>query len=413
MTLEMALASPAYGLPEDVLDPADPYARREQTFPRLTDEQVARVVRFGTVEAVPAGRVLSSAASAGWTSSSSSKGRSRSTSTPPAGRGWCTGMPTTSSPASSTSSTNRQSLVGARMVRVGRVARVRRPQFRRMLAAEPDIAEVILRAFILRRVGLIEHEQGGAVLIGARPSADALRLERFMDRNGYPLRALDADAPAAREIMAAHGLDAAALPVVVLPQVGVLRNPSTAALAAALGLIEALDADEVFDLTVVGAAPPAWLPPSPAPRRGSTPSSSRPRRPAARPGPARRRRPAHRHRDRAPRGRALPGAGDLAQPPHRRRGDAGGGQHRPDARRGAQRRMAARLRRSRRQRLRPLRPRRRLRRRLGPTTSAFETSRPGVFAVGDVRAGSIKRVASAVGEGSIVIPAIHRILAGA
>jgi thioredoxin reductase (NADPH) len=38
-----------------------------------------------------------------------------------------------------------------------------------------------------------------------------------------------------------------------------------------------------------------------------------------------------------------------------------------------------------------------------PATSPFATSRPGIFAVGDVRAGSVKRVASAVGEGSVVI----------
>jgi len=41
----------------------------------------------------------------------------------------------------------------------------------------------------------------------------------------------------------------------------------------------------------------------------------------------------------------------------------------------------------------------------------LETSRPGVFAVGDVRAGNIKRVASAVGEGSIAIASIHKVLA--
>jgi thioredoxin reductase (NADPH) len=40
----------------------------------------------------------------------------------------------------------------------------------------------------------------------------------------------------------------------------------------------------------------------------------------------------------------------------------------------------------------------------------LETSVPGVFAVGDVRAGSIKRVASAVGEGSIAISFVHRVL---
>ena len=40
----------------------------------------------------------------------------------------------------------------------------------------------------------------------------------------------------------------------------------------------------------------------------------------------------------------------------------------------------------------------------------FETSAPGIFAVGDVRAGSVKRVASSVGEGSVVVQAIHRFL---
>src|SRR6185369_1118876 len=41
----------------------------------------------------------------------------------------------------------------------------------------------------------------------------------------------------------------------------------------------------------------------------------------------------------------------------------------------------------------------------------FETSLPRVFAVGDVRSGSVKRVASAVGEGSVVIQLIHKVLA--
>jgi thioredoxin reductase (NADPH) len=43
---------------------------------------------------------------------------------------------------------------------------------------------------------------------------------------------------------------------------------------------------------------------------------------------------------------------------------------------------------------------------------ALETSMPAVLAVGDVRHGSLKRVASAVGEGSTAIPLLHRLLAG-
>ena len=43
----------------------------------------------------------------------------------------------------------------------------------------------------------------------------------------------------------------------------------------------------------------------------------------------------------------------------------------------------------------------------------LETSRPGVFAIGDVRAGSTKRVAAAVGEGAAVVAQIHTVLAAA
>ncbi len=42
--------------------------------------------------------------------------------------------------------------------------------------------------------------------------------------------------------------------------------------------------------------------------------------------------------------------------------------------------------------------------------SPYTTSRPGVYAVGDVRSGSVKRVASGVGEGSVVVQAVHRFL---
>ena len=41
----------------------------------------------------------------------------------------------------------------------------------------------------------------------------------------------------------------------------------------------------------------------------------------------------------------------------------------------------------------------------------FETSQPGVFAVGDVRANSVKRVAAAVGEGSVCVQLVHKVLA--
>ena len=49
----------------------------------------------------------------------------------------------------------------------------------------------------------------------------------------------------------------------------------------------------------------------------------------------------------------------------------------------------------------------------GRRPHVLETSKPGIFAVGDVRAGSVKRVASAVGEGSVVVSSVHQVLAEA
>ena len=70
---------------------------------------------------------------------------------------------------------------------------MQRADFRRLVIAEPDIGEIVMRAFILRRVGLIRHAQGGVVLIGPAHGADTLRLQRFLTRNGYPHRLLDTE----------------------------------------------------------------------------------------------------------------------------------------------------------------------------------------------------------------------------
>jgi thioredoxin reductase (NADPH) len=48
---------------------------------------------------------------------------------------------------------------------------------------------------------------------------------------------------------------------------------------------------------------------------------------------------------------------------------------------------------------------------LGRSPYLLETSLPGVFAVGDVRSGSMKRVAAAVGEGSMAVQFVHKVLA--
>jgi thioredoxin reductase (NADPH) len=151
---------------------------------------------------------------------------------------------------------DRQILVSGRTGQESRVIRVKRADFRRLVTGEPDIGEIIMRAFILRRVGLIRHAQGGVVLIGPGHGGDTLRLQRFLTRNGYPHRLLDTDLdPDAGGFLECFELTPDLLPVVIAPGERVLRNPSNAALADDLGLTETIDPGHAYDVAVVGAGP--------------------------------------------------------------------------------------------------------------------------------------------------------------
>ncbi|MDB5367019.1 MAG: Thioredoxin reductase [Rhodospirillales bacterium] len=151
---------------------------------------------------------------------------------------------------------NREVLVSGRTGTDSRVVRVKRADFRRLVTGEPDIGEIIMRAFILRRVGLIRHGQGGVVLIGPGHGGEMLRLKRFLTRNGYPHRLLDTEVdPDADGFLDCFRLTADQLPVVITPDHRVLRNPATSALADALGLTEEIDPSRVYDVAVVGAGP--------------------------------------------------------------------------------------------------------------------------------------------------------------
>src|SRR5436189_394800 len=113
-----------------------------------------------------------------------------------------------------------------------------------------------MRAFILRRVGLIRHVHGGVVVIGPAHTADTLRLIQFLSRNAYPHRLVDTEHDAGGDgFLDCFSLAAADLPVVIAPGHRVLRNPSLAQMADDLGLTGAFDDAKVFDLAVVGAGP--------------------------------------------------------------------------------------------------------------------------------------------------------------
>jgi thioredoxin reductase (NADPH) len=239
-----------------VVNPADPYLRRQQTFPVLTVEQVERAAAFGVVQAVPRGTVLFDRGDRKVDFFIVLEGTIEIYGPSPAGPTAVTTLGPHQFTGELDLFNERENLVGSRMAATGRVVRMRRAQFHRLLAAEPEIAETIMRAFILRRVGILEHEQAASTLIGSPTSGDTLRIDRFLHRNGYPVRLLDPDqSAAARDLLAAHGLPADDQPVVITAYGQVLKNPSNRELAVAVGLLEQLDPDALFDVAVVGAGP--------------------------------------------------------------------------------------------------------------------------------------------------------------
>lgn len=129
-------------------------------------------------------------------------------------------------------------------------------QLRALLVAEADMGERIMRALILRRVGLLERAAGGPVVVGRCEDADVLRLEGFLTRNGHPHRRLDPDEDAdAQALIARFGVSEEQLPIVLCPDGSLLRNPPEAKLARCLGLVAPMDPHRLYDVAVVGAGP--------------------------------------------------------------------------------------------------------------------------------------------------------------
>ncbi|MEO8153892.1 MAG: FAD-dependent oxidoreductase [Rhizobacter sp.] len=128
-------------------------------------------------------------------------------------------------------------------------------QLRALIIAEADLGERLVRALILRRVALIESGASGPVLLGQPQSANLLRLQNFLRRNGQPYHVVDAAQDAGAAALVEQYGAAASEPLVVCPDGSVLVNPSENALARCIGMVDTLEHTELFDVAVVGAGP--------------------------------------------------------------------------------------------------------------------------------------------------------------
>jgi thioredoxin reductase (NADPH) len=129
-------------------------------------------------------------------------------------------------------------------------------RLRDLIVREANLGERIMRALILRRVGLLESGVSGPIIIGRADHPDVLRLQNFLARNGQPHRFLDSNSdPCATTLIERFHVDAHHLPIVLCPNGKLLRNPSDTELARCIGLMRPIDATKLYHVAIVGAGP--------------------------------------------------------------------------------------------------------------------------------------------------------------
>ena len=127
---------------------------------------------------------------------------------------------------------------------------------RALVVGSAEVGEIVMRAFILRRVGLLQEGGVGSLLIGRPGTPDLLRLAGFLSRNAYPYTVLDAISDeAGRAAVERFGVLPDELPLMICPNGAFLKRPTDAEAGMCLGITPELDPNTVYDVAVVGAGP--------------------------------------------------------------------------------------------------------------------------------------------------------------
>ena len=155
-----------------------------------------------------------------------------------------------------TTITGRLSLVRGRVTEAGEFLQMSNGDLKTLVARDAELSEIFMRAFILRRVALINRGFGNVILLGSRHSAQTLRLREFLTRNGHPHTFVDLDTDTSyQDLLDQFHVTLEEIPVVICNNRTVLRSPSIQELARCLGLNAHITASEIKDLVIVGAGP--------------------------------------------------------------------------------------------------------------------------------------------------------------
>lgn len=232
-------------------------ARRDQAFPTLAEADIDRMRRFGEASFYAAGEHIVTAGDvapglivvlSGKVDIIQDGGLGRRETIVTHGPGSFVGELAQLSA--------RPSLVNAQAAEPVEAFVIASQRLRDLMVQEANLGERIMRALILRRVGLLESATSGPIIIGPVDNADVLRLQGFLARSGQPHRVLDSNSdPCAKTLVERFDVDPHHLPIVLCPNGRLLLNPGEKDLARCIGLLRPIDADKLYDVAIVGAGP--------------------------------------------------------------------------------------------------------------------------------------------------------------
>ena len=232
-------------------------ARRDQIFPVLEPAEVGRLWRFGELKSYAAGDRMAATGEIAPGAFVILAGRVDVTRRELPGHSELIVTHGTGSFMGELAQlSGRPSLVDAYATEAVEALLIPPRRLRDLLVEEAEMGERIMRALILRRVGLLDTGAGGLVIVGRADHADVLRLEGFLRRNSHPRQLLDSRTdPCAQTLIERFHIDPRELPIVLCPNGQLLRNPSDVELARCIGLVKPIDPDKIYDVVIVGAGP--------------------------------------------------------------------------------------------------------------------------------------------------------------
>ena len=231
-------------------------ARADHVFPTLTPSQIARIASHGRRRAIRAGEVLVDAGSKVVPFFVVTAGQIEIVRTSEPGET----VIVVHMPGQFTGEVNmisgRRALFRARVREAGEVIELDREQLLALVQTDSELSEILMRAFILRRLELVESRLGDVVLIGSIHSPGTLRIKDFLTRNGHPYAYIDLDGDEdVQTLLDRFHIAVADIPVLICRGNAVLKNPSNPEIAACLGFNDAIDQAHVRDVVIVGAGP--------------------------------------------------------------------------------------------------------------------------------------------------------------